>query len=101
MQRIADNTVMYFLTGQAEAGIVRRSVYDEREGDGLAAFAAVVGTHPDIVIWVGSTALVDLIQDCSRILHVKQKYSMAKVSVVVAVCYQIHRTYFIHQAGTA
>ena len=46
-------------------------VHNERKSKGLTALLAVVGTYPDIVIRVGFTALVDLIENRRRVFHVE------------------------------
>ena len=68
MECIADNTIMCFLARQTKARIVGWSVHDEREGDSLPTLAAIVCTHPNIMMRVGSAALIDLIQNRSRVL---------------------------------
>src|SRR5579859_2500004 len=73
MQGIANDAVVRLLARQAKARIVRWSVHDKRKSDGLAALATVVSAHPDIVIWVGPAALVDLIQDRCRVLLVEHR----------------------------
>src|SRR6266568_8383536 len=75
MQGVAHDTVMGLLAGQPEARILWRPVHDERDGDGLTTLTAVVGAHPDIVTGVGFAALVDLIQNCCRVLDVKHRQS--------------------------
>ena len=75
MQGIPYDAIMSILAEQMKARIVRRSVHNERETNRLTTFTAVVGTYPDIVIRIVSTALVNLMHDAYRIFHVKHRQS--------------------------
>src|ERR1700682_5106156 len=83
MQGIADDAVVGLLAREAKARIVRWPVHDERQRDGLAALATVVGTHADIVLGVGCAALVDGMQDGRRVLLVEH-WQSPHLPVVVA-----------------
>src|SRR6266566_4844115 len=64
---------MRLLTRQGKAWIMGWPVHNKRDGKGLTALPAVVGPHSNVVIRVGFTALVDLIEDGRRIHYVEHR----------------------------
>src|SRR5439155_25020147 len=73
LQRIVGHPVVRFLASQGEGWIMRWPVHHKREGESLTTLPAIVGPDAYIVIWVSFTALLDLIENRPRILHVKHR----------------------------